>query len=137
MSIRDRNISTKAAVGLKLVELRLTTSATGQTALLADAVTPGFAFTVVKASVFAQTVTATISADVQIAGASCLASAITPTAATEVAGTISATYTSTQGGSTDQLQLKYTSNGSGAATGLVARVWIKPTGMDGDPKIKG
>lgn len=137
MAIRDRNISTNAAVGQKPIRLRLGTSATGQTATLVDAITPGFPFRVTKVTGFATAVTATISFDVQIAGTSVLASAVTPTAGTEVAGTLSTTDANHTGGSTDQITLKYTSNGTGAATGLVANVWVKPLGMEGDPKNKG
>lgn len=137
MAIRDRNISTAAAVGQKHVRMTLGTTALSQTAALADAVTPGFPFRVSKITVFAQTVTATISVDVQIGGTSVLASAITPVAATETAGTLTTTNANQTGGTTDQIQLKYTSNGTGAATACVANVWIKPLGMEGDPKNKG
>lgn len=133
MSIRDRNIDTNAAIGKECIVLSIGTTATGQTAALADALTPGYPFRVVKVSSFTPTVTATISLDVQIAGTSALTAQITPTAATEVAGTLVTTPT---GGSSDQLQLKYTSNGTGAATGRVF-VWIKPSGMEHDPKAKG
>ncbi|HJQ96771.1 MAG TPA: hypothetical protein VJ826_00580, partial [Candidatus Polarisedimenticolaceae bacterium] len=60
--------------------------------------------------------------------------AITPVAGTEVAGT---TITNPVGGSTAQIQLKYTSNGTGAATAGVANVWIVPLGLEHDPKTIG
>lgn len=137
MGVRDRNISTLAAVGQKLVDMQLGTSSTSQTGALAYAVTPGFPFRVTKVTVFAVGVTATITVDVQIGGVSVLSAVVTPTAGTEVAGTLTTTNANQTGGSTDQLQLKYTSNGTGAATGLTANVWIKPLGMEGDPKTKG
>ena len=137
MAIRDRNISKDASVARECLSMALGTTATGQTAALTNAITPGFSFRVVKVSVFAETVTATISVDVQIGGTSVLASAITPVAGTETAGTISATNANQIGGSSAQLQFKYTSNGTGAATGCVANVWIVPLGLEHDPKTIG
>lgn len=137
MAIRDRNISKSAAVLQKHLRMTLGTTATGQTATLADAITPGFPFRVSKVTVFAQTVTATISVDVQIGGTSALSAAVTPVAGTETAATLSGTNANQIGGSTAQLQLKYTSNGTGASVGCVANVWIIPLGTEGDPKTVG
>lgn len=130
MSIRDRNISKSAKTALRPVRLVLGTTATGQTAKRTDAVTPGYAFVVDSVEAYALTVTATISVDVQIGTTSVLSSAITPVADTPTAGTLTTTAASLIGDSDDVLSLKYTSNGTGAATNAVVTVWIRPHGME-------
>jgi hypothetical protein len=108
------------------------TTAVSQTALLAGAWTPGYRFQVRKVTNFATGVTATISTDVQIGGVSVLTGAITPVAGAETAGTLSSTLSALRGSSTSQLQVKYTTNGSGAAVNLVVRVQIRPYPMSGE-----
>lgn len=132
MAIKDRNIDKTAAFAKECVRLQLGTTATGQTAKLADAVTPGFAFEIVKVEAWALTVTAAITVDVQIAGTSALAASITPVAATPTAGTISTTLANKRGSATEAIQLKYTSDGTGAATNGVVAVWIRPLPADGE-----
>jgi hypothetical protein len=130
--IKDYKMDPSGKTSLKCINLELGTSATGQTAKKTDAVTPGFAFRVVKVEVYALTVTATIAADVHIGTTSVLASTITPVADTPTAGTLSTTDASLLGTSTGILSLKYTSNGSGAATNLRARVWIRAQPLNGE-----
>lgn len=110
-------------------------TAVGQTALLVGAWTPGFRFQIDKVSVMATAVTATITVDVQIGGVSVLTGQITPVAGTETAGTLTATLATLRGKSTDQLQVKYTTNGSGAATNLVTTVQIRPYPLDGESAL--
>lgn len=134
MAIRSRNVKKTAALGRECVQLALGTSATSQTAKRTDAVTIPYPFQIVSVEVYALTVTATISLDVQIGSTSALSAAVTPVADTPTAATLSSTVASTQStSSTSVLSLKYTSNGTGAATNAYASVWIRPLGMDGDP----
>jgi hypothetical protein len=134
MAIRSRNVKKTAALGKECVQLALGTTATGQTAKRTDGVTIPYPFQVLAVEVYALTVTATISVDVQIGSTSVLSAAVTPVADTPTAGTLSSTVANTQGaGTTSVLSLKYTSNGTGAATNLYASVWIRPLGMEGDP----
>lgn len=102
------------------------TTAVSQTGLLAGAWTPGYRFQIRKVSVFATAVTATITADVQIGGTTVLTGQITPVAGTETAGTLVSTPATLRGSSSGQIQVKYTTNGTGAATNLVVRVQIRP-----------
>lgn len=133
MAVQDRNTSKDAYVARELVTLHLPTSATSQADLECDEITIGFPFQVERVSVHATAVTATITCDVKIGTTSVLASAITPVANTDTAGTLSTTLANRQGtASTSTLRFHYTSNGTGAATGLKARVWIRPLGMAGD-----
>ena len=132
MAVKDRNVSPASNIGVKAIRLAIGTTATGQTAKVPDAVTPGFAFQVVRVEANALTVTATISFDVLIGSTSCLASAITPVAATPTAGTLSSTLANVKGSSTAILKAAYTSNGTGAATNGFVTVWIRPQHMNGE-----
>lgn len=132
MAVNDAKIHPKAKVALKCVDLHIGTTSTGQTGLLTDAVTPGFPFHVESVEVMATAVTATISVDVQIGSTSVLASAVTPVANTPTAGTLSSTAANLFGHATEVLKLKYTSNGTGAATNCRARVWIRPQPLNGE-----
>jgi len=130
--IGNRKVDPNADFAKESMTLLLGTTATGQTAKRVDAYTPGFAFKVVKVEVYALTVTATISVDVQIGSTSVLSSAVTPVADTPTAGTLSSTTASLIGSATSVISLKYTSNGTGAATACYARIWIRPQPMNGE-----
>lgn len=132
MAVKDRNVLPTASVARECVLLVAPATATSQAALEVDEVVPGFAFEVVRVEVHATAVTATISADVQIGSTSVLTGAVTPVANTATAGTLSTTLASRRGASTDAIRLKYTSNGTGAATSLKVRVWIRPQSMNGE-----
>jgi len=126
MSITDSKISRGGKTSWKCIALHLGTTATGQTAKKPDGVVPGFAFQVMRVEVNALTVTATISVDVTIGTVSVLTGAITPVAATPTAGTLSTTLTNLRGDATEAINVTYTTNGSGAATNAIVRVWIRP-----------
>lgn len=130
--ITDRKIDPAGNVAKKCLPLVLGTTAISQTGKRTDAITPGFPFKVVKVEVYALTVTATISVDVQIGSTSVLSSVVTPVADTPTAGTLSSTVANLIGSSTSIISLKYTSNGSGAATNCVVRVWIRPQPLNGE-----
>ena len=133
MSTQDRNTHKDAYIARECVLLVAPATATAQADLEVDEIVPGFPFEVVRVEAHATAVTATITLDVKIGTTSVLASAITPVANTATAGTLSTTLASRQGAaSTSTIRLHYTSNGSGAATSLKARVWIRPLGLAGD-----
>lgn len=131
--ITDRKMDPGGKAAWKCIPLILGTSAVSQTSKQPDATIPGFVFEVMAVEANALTVTATISFDVLIGSTSCLSGAITPVAATPTAGTLSATRSARRGLATDTLKLQYTSNGSGAATNAVVRVWIRPRPLNGEP----
>jgi hypothetical protein len=132
MAVKDINVDKNAKHARELVRLVLGVSATGQAAKLVDSVTPGFAFEIVKVEVMAVTVTANISADVQIGGTTALNAAVVPVAATPTAAVLAATLAARRGSASEAIQLKYTSDGTGAATNLVVSVWIRPLPLDGE-----
>src|SRR6185312_1866590 len=125
MSVTDARVNKSANHAVHTLNFPVTT-ALSQAALLAGAWTPGFKFQVIKVSVFATGVTATISADVQIGGTSVLTGAVTPVAGTETEGTLSGTLSKLRGSATSQLQVKYTTNGTGAGVNLMVSVQIRP-----------
>lgn len=132
MAVTDLKMAVGASTARQNHAFPITT-AVSQTAALAGAWTPGHKFQVTKVSVFATSVTATITVDVQIGGVSVLTGQITPVAGSEVAGTLVTTLASLRGATTSsQIQVKYTSNASGAATNLVVRVQVRPYPLNGE-----
>lgn len=124
--ISDYKMAPKGLAARHTVAFPITT-AVSQAAVLFGAHTPGVRYQVTKVTVFATAVTATISVDVQIGGVSVLTGLVTPVAGTEVAGTLVATQATLRASSaTSQLQVKLTTNGSGAATNLVVHVQLRP-----------
>ncbi|MCU1350615.1 MAG: hypothetical protein JWO56_3645 [Acidobacteria bacterium] len=132
MSVTDNKMHPKAKTGWSPVRLAIGTTATSQTGKQPDSVVPGYAFEVMQVEANALTVTATISVDVLIGATSCLASVITPVAATPTRGTLASTVAARRGTSTEALNLNYTSNGSGAATNGFVTVWIRPIPGSGE-----
>lgn len=132
MAVKDRNISPSAFVARDCILLTAPATATSQTGLEVDEMVPGFDFQVVRVEIHATAVTAIISADVKIGTTSVLSSAVTPVANAATEGTLSSTLANIRGSSTDAIRLHYTSDGSGAATALKARVWIRPQPLNGE-----
>lgn len=132
MAIKDSKIPVGAATPLKPIRLMLGTTATSQTAKQVDGVKIPFDFKVHSVEVNALTVTAGITVDVQIGSTSVLASAITPVAATPTAGTLSTTQANRKGASGAVVALKYTSDGTGAATNGIVTVWVRPRPLNGE-----
>lgn len=131
MAVVSKKVLNTDPLGSQLVDFTIVTS-TSQAGVKFGQVTPGYRFKVTKVSVFAVTVTATISVDVQINGTSVLSSAITPTAGNEVAGTLSSTLANLLGTASNPLQVFLTTNGTGAATNLSVMVYIRPYPMNQD-----
>lgn len=132
MSVQDRNIHKDAYVARECIPLLLGTTAISQTDKETDSTVVGYPFEIERIEVNALTVTATISVNVLIGSTSALASVVTPVAATPTAGTLSTTLANIRGSATDELVLQYTSNGSGAATNGIVRVWVRPIPLNGE-----
>ena len=134
MAVTDKKCSKNNYGSHHAIQANITT-ATGQTGLLSYAWTPGFAGKIHKVSCFATAVTATITVDVQIGGTTVLTGQITPVAGSETAGTLSSTLSAIRFKSTDQIQVKYTTNGTGAATNLSVTVQVRPYPMNEDAAV--
>jgi hypothetical protein len=131
MSVTDLKMAQASATAKHEVSFPITT-AVSQTGQLVGAFTPGYKFQITKVSVFASGVTATASVDVQIAGTTALASVVTPVAGTETVGTLATALTAKRGSATQQLQVKLTTNASGAATNLLVTVQFRPYPLNGE-----
>lgn len=123
--ITDKKMDKNGMAGRHTITFPIATTATGQTGLLIGAYTPGYAGKIEKVVVMASGVTATITVDVQVAGTSALSSAVTPVAGTETAATLSTTAANLRFSNSQQIQVKYTSNGTGAATNLQVYVQVR------------
>lgn len=132
MAVKDVNVAQDAKVALECILLTAPATAVSQTDLEVDEVIPAYAFEVERVEVHATAVTATITCDVKIGTTSVLSAVVTPVANTATAGTLSSTLANIRGTSSEAIRLHYTSNASGAATALKARVWIRPLPMNGE-----
>lgn len=132
MAVRDKDFLSTANAGHQVLTMPIGATATSQTDLEVDEVTPGFNFEIVRVQVHATAVTATASVNVLIGSTTALTGAITPTAGNVVSGTLSTTAASRRGSSTDSIIVQYTTNGSGAITNGKVRVWVRPFPMNGE-----
>lgn len=132
MSVTDLKINKNALAATHSQAFPLTTIATSQTNALAGAYTPAKRFQVTRVSVFATGVTASLTIDVQIGGVSVLTGPVTPVAGTEVVGTLVASQATLRGTASSQLQVKYTTNGTGAGVNVVVRVQLRPWPLNGE-----
>lgn len=135
--IQDKAMEPDAKVVLVPINVPLTTSTTAS-AVLQYSATPGYRFRVERVDIFATAVTATITVDVQIGAVSVLTTALTPVANTVVSATaansgmVASVTTRTATADTDAINVRYTTNGTGAATKLIATVWIRPYPLNGE-----
>jgi len=132
MAVVDNHILPTASAAQQCFTMPIGATATGQTALEVDEITPGFNFQIVRVQVHATAVTATASVNVLIGSTTCLTGAITPTAGNVVAGTLATAVADRRGSSTDSIVVQYTTNGSGVITNGKVRVWVRPFPMNGE-----
>ena len=132
MAVKDNDFLTTAVAPQQCYTMPVGATATGQTALEVDEVTPGFNFQIVKVQVHATAVTATASVNVLIGATTCLTGAITPVAGGVVAGTLATAAADRRGSSTDSIIVQYTTNGLGVITNGKVRVWVRPFPLNGE-----
>ena len=132
MAVKDNDFLTTAVAPQQCFTMPIGATATGQTALEVDEVTPGFNFQIVRVQVHATAVTATASVNVLIGSTTALASAVTPTAGNVVSGTLASAAADRRGSSTDSIVVQYTTNGSGVITNGKVRVWVRPFPLNGE-----
>lgn len=132
MAVKTINVLPSAVIAHECLTLELGATATSQTDLEKDSVVVGFPFQVVRVEVYAKTVTATIALMVRKGSTNILSGAVTPVADTPTAGTLSTTLATIRGSATDDLNVIYTSNGTGQAVNARVRVWVRPIPMNGE-----
>jgi len=131
MAVTDAKIHPNNKTALVPVVVGITT-ATGQTDTKALGLIPGFKFEVARVEVWASAVTATISVNVKVGATSVLTGAVTPVAGSVVPGTLATSRLTRRGSATDQLNIEYTTNGTGAGTNLRVTVWLRPYPLNGE-----
>lgn len=129
--ITDKKMDKNGMAARHVLNVPITT-AINQSGLLVYGFTPGIQGKIEKVTVFASSVTATITVDVQVSGTTALTGQITPVAGTETAGTLVSNIDTLIVTPSEQIQVKYTSNGTGAATNLVVSIVLRayPTNQD-------
>ena len=132
MAVQDTKMSASGKASWHCLTMPIGATATGQTSLEVDEITPGFNFEIVKVQVHATGVTATASVNVLIGSTTALTGAITPTAGNVVAGTLATSKAARRGSSTESIVVQYTTNGSGVITNGKVRVWIRPFPLNGE-----
>lgn len=123
-AITDKKVLRSAAVAIQRLVVPLVT-ATSQTDLVAFKYTPGYAFRIVRVRSYNAAKAGTLAGKVKIATREAVA-ALTFTAATEVAQTLSATDANKKGTAAEALSVEYTSDGSGALTNGYVVIEIRP-----------
>ncbi len=143
MAVQDRKVHPYAAFARQLVDFSLGSIAINQAAVLFAATIPyqGFpvgqppyalyGWQVENVQVFCTAIVATAQADVQIGAVSVLTGLITPVANTVVAGVLVAPALR-RGKFTDQLNVKFTTNGTGTLTNVAVTVTIRPFPLDNE-----
>lgn len=132
MGVIDAKMDKAGKATLKAIRMEVGTTATGQTDLLVDSVVPAFPFVIERVEAYCKTITAALTVDVLIDSTSVLQSAITPVADTPTAGTLVTAKASRKGGRTSEIRLRYTSDGTGAATRARVTVWVRPYPLNGE-----
>lgn len=133
MAVQDINIKKDANIARECIVFPfIIASAISQADVKVRGVVPGYAFEITKVEVFAKTVTATLSVQVKIGTTSALSAAVTPVADTPTAATLSTTLANKRGSSTEAINVHYTTDGTGAFTGMTVHVWIRPLPLNGE-----
>lgn len=129
MKIRDQEVHPTAAFGRHRMAIALIT-AVSQAGVVAFSHTPGHKFQITKVSTYCLNVAATVSANLLVGVRT--AAALTWTAATESAATLSTTVANVRGSESEAITLQYTTNGSGVLTNGFVIVEYRFRPMAGD-----
>lgn len=125
MAVTDKMMHAHGKTAIKYVDATVN-AVISQTALVVYSLTPNYPYQVERITSFCSATAGTVTADVQIAGTTTLASAVAFTAATEVLGTLTTTTANLTGKSGQALTVLYTSNGTGTTTNGSITVAIRP-----------
>jgi hypothetical protein len=131
MAVTDRKVHKDAKVAVKTIVVPLIT-ATGQADLKAFSTRPGFGFEVVGVETFCSGKAGTVTANVKIGTASVLSGAASFTAGSRVSASLAASASARRGTSTSDLNVHYTTDGTGALTNGFVVVRIRPYPLNGD-----
>lgn len=125
MGIQDRQVHRNAKFAEHTERVGIT-SAVSQTDAKVDFIVPGVPFEITGVDTYCLTKTGAVTADVKIQTTSALATAAAFTAAARVPAALSTTLANIRGGSTDAINIHYTTDGTGALTHGRVRVTWRP-----------
>lgn len=95
----------------------------------------GYRFQVVAVRVFGSAFTTVTNVDVRIGGTTALASAVVPSAGTEVAGTLATALASKRGSRTQALTVVVAATGTPSAQNAWVSVVVRPYPMNGEAAV--
>lgn len=125
--IRDENVQRDADFAKQILTFALADQGNSASDVLLAAARPGFPFRVVGVTAFCVAETATASVDVKIGATSVLSAAVTLDAGDLEVGTVD--DSASVGGSSDEINVHVTTDGSGDTTGVTVGVIIRPEGV--------
>jgi hypothetical protein len=131
MSVTDSKMHKDAQSARHVLVFPIIT-ATSQNDVKAASYKPKYAFQVVDAQVYCRTEAGTVTADVKIGTASVLSGAMAFATGSRVDGVLSSTLTAVRGTSAEELNIHFTSDGTGALTNGFVFVTIRPVGLSGE-----
>lgn len=129
MAVKDRNVAKDAAVASDKAVVAIIT-AISQTGVVAFKYTPGYAFQITRIRTYNLAKAGAVSGNAKVGTRT--AAALTFTAATEVAHTLSTTLANIQGSASEAITIEYTTDGSGALTNGFVIIEFRPRPMNGE-----
>jgi hypothetical protein len=129
--IQDKAIESTAGVRLKPITIPIVT-ALSLSGVTVASIKPGFSGIVERIEDFARTVTSSITYNAYKGSTTLLTGNATPVAATRTDRALTTTLADTKFTSSDVLNIKITTDGTGAATNLLVTVWVRPFPMNGE-----
>lgn len=131
MKVTARKVAKEGPLGLIPFVVSIVT-AVSQADVIAEKIKPGFDFEIVRVENWARTEAGAVSCDVKIGATSALSAALAFATATRGEATLSATQANRRGDQDAEINVHYTSDGTGALTNGHVTVWIRPFPMHGD-----
>lgn len=137
MAVTDPKVSTSAGFALERLSVAKASIANSQSAVCIARFLVPYGFEVARVHAWAGAVTATATIDVLLgtgSGTSVLTAALVPGAGTAEpsVGALVASRAGRRGKKDTSVQVRVTTNGSGAFTDLVVGVWIRPYPANGE-----
>lgn len=129
MAVKDRNVLPSAVIASDKMAVALIV-ATGQSGVVSFKYTPGYAFQITRARTYCLTKAGAVAGNLKVGTRTAVA--LTITAATEVAHTLSTTLANVQGSASEAITVEYTTDGSGALTNGFVIIEFRPRPMNGE-----
>ena len=125
MAVTDRKVHPEARLAEKALVVSLVT-ATAQGDVKAFSLRPGYGFQVIGVQAYCRSEVGAVTADVKIGTTSVLSAAVAFVTATRVDGVLAASLAARRGTAAGELNVHFTSDGTGALTNGFVVVTIRP-----------